>query len=190
MYLDGYIPGDDGGTGPGNTAPGVSIASPANGDSFVSGTSINFSGLATDAEDGDLSSNLIWTSSLDGQIGTGGSFNSALLSVGTHTITAAVTDSGSLTGNTSVTIIVTPQFTFNLNVVTRIVKTNKYADLTWSGPASANVDVYRNGVFVIVTLNDGFYADKPAKTITSATYKVCLAGTTTCSNTITVTWPK
>jgi hypothetical protein len=190
MYLDGYIPGDDGGTGPGNTAPGVSITSPANGVSFFSGTSITFSGLATDLEDGDISSNLVWTSSLNGQIGTGGSFNSAGLSIGTHTITATATDTGSLSGNASVTITIAPLPTFNLNVVTRIVKTNKYADLTWSGPASANVDVYRNGVFVITTPNDGFYTDRPAKTITSATYKVCLSGTTTCSNTITATWPK
>jgi hypothetical protein len=32
-------------------------------------------------------------------------------------------------------------------------------DLTWSGAASANIDVYRNGAVVATTANDGFYTD-------------------------------
>lgn len=73
-------------------------------------------------------------------------------------------------------------------MVARQVKTNKYADLSWIGAVYANVDVYRNGALVITTPNDGFYTDKPPKTTTSATYKVCEAGTTVCSNVVTVTW--
>jgi subtilisin family serine protease len=94
-----------GGGGGGNTPPTVSISSPANNASFSSGTSISFSGAAADAEDGSLTSSLVWTSNLDGQIGTGGSF-SAVLSEGTHTITASVTDSGGLTGSASITVVV------------------------------------------------------------------------------------
>jgi hypothetical protein len=51
-----------------------------------------------------------------------------------------------------------------------------------------NVDVYRNGVWVVTTLNDGAYTDKVSKTLTSATYKVCEAGTNVCSNEVEVSW--
>lgn len=90
---------------PPNTAPSVTISSPANGSTFAEGATISFSGSASDTQDGNLTANLVWTSSLDGQIGTGGSF-SRTLSVGTHTITASVTDSGGLTGSASVSVTV------------------------------------------------------------------------------------
>jgi subtilisin len=98
------IPGSGGGGG--NTAPSVTITNPADGASFTSDTSINFVGTVTDAEEGDLTDSLSWTSSIDGPIGMGGSF-SAVLTVGTHTITASVTDSGGLTGSASITVFVT-----------------------------------------------------------------------------------
>jgi subtilisin len=88
-----------------NTSPTVNITSPADGASFASGASITFTGSAADTEDGNLTSSLIWTSSEDGQIGTGGSF-SEMLSDGTHTITASVTDSGRLTGSASISVTV------------------------------------------------------------------------------------
>jgi len=91
---------------PVNQAPVVTITAPANGSSFTEGTAIGFTGTATDAEDGNLTAGLAWTSSLDGPIGTGGSF-SAVLSVGTHTITASVTDSGGLGGSAAITVTVT-----------------------------------------------------------------------------------
>jgi hypothetical protein len=175
-------------TGTTNTPPVVTIASPANGASFTSDASISFVGSATDAESRDLTESLTWTSSIDGPIGTGGTF-SKVLNAGTHTITAEVTDSGGLIGSDSITITVADsQAVITLSVTTRKVKTNKYADLTWSGATSANVDVYRNGSIVATTPNDGAYTDKPSKTATSVTYKVCEAGTSTCSKEVAVTW--
>lgn len=94
--------------GPGNTAPSVSITSPSNGSSVTAGTSVAFAGSATDAEDGNLSSSLSWTSSLDGAIGSGASFSSSSLSVGSHSITASVSDSGGLSGNDVIGLTVTP----------------------------------------------------------------------------------
>jgi hypothetical protein len=88
-----------------NTPPSVSILSPANNSSVPSGTPAVFSGTAMDAKDGDISSRLVWTSNLDGQIGVGGSFTS-MLSAGTHTITAAAQDNGGYTGIKSETVIV------------------------------------------------------------------------------------
>ncbi len=93
------------GGGTGNSAPSVSISSPDDGSSFNTGESINFAGSASDDEDGDLSSSISWTSSIDGSIGSEASFT-AVLSDGNHTITASVTDSGSLTATATVNVTV------------------------------------------------------------------------------------
>ncbi len=175
---------------PTNNPPTVSITSPADGASFNSGESISFAGSASDTEDGDLTANLVWTSDLDGQIGTGGSF-SAVLSDGTHTITAEVTDSGGSTGSDSITITVgggsSGDFTLSVNAYK--VRGTQYADLSWSGATSTSVDVYRDGSIVATTDNDGEYTDTTGqKGGGSATYQVCEAGTTTCSNKVTVSW--
>ncbi|MBL8878479.1 MAG: S8 family serine peptidase [Phycisphaerales bacterium] len=94
------------GGGGGNTAPTVSISSPANGTTVAQGTSVTFTGSATDTQDGNISASLIWTSSINGQIGAGASFSTSSLSAGTHTITASVTDSGGLSGSASISLTV------------------------------------------------------------------------------------
>ena len=92
-----------------NTPPTATITSPMNGSTYNEGDDISFNGSGYDAEDGTLSgSSLIWTSSRDGQIGTGTSFTRNDLSVGTHTITLTATDSLGATGSDSVSITVTP----------------------------------------------------------------------------------
>lgn len=92
---------------PVNTKPIVTITSPGDGARFVESTSIAFNGTATDYEDGNLSSVLVWTSSINGMLGSGASLLKAL-SIGTHTITASVTDSGGLTASDSITVTVEP----------------------------------------------------------------------------------
>jgi hypothetical protein len=63
------------------------------------------------------------------------------------------------------------------------VKNIKKIDLIWSGATAANVDIYRNGVRVVTTANDGLHVDTIAtKRGGSFTYRVCDAGTSTCSN--------
>jgi len=52
-----------------DTPPTVSIAAPTDGSSFVDGTSITFTGSATDVEDGVLTSSLSWSSDIDGVFG-------------------------------------------------------------------------------------------------------------------------
>ena len=86
-----------------NAAPVVTITAPANNASFASGASITFSGTATDAEDGALTSKLVWTigSTI---IGTGGSFATATLANGTYTVVATATDSKGKSGTASITI--------------------------------------------------------------------------------------
>ncbi len=104
---DVYAAGLTVGGGPGNTAPTVTITAPANGTSVAQGTSVTFSGTATDAEDGNISASLTWSSSINGNIGSGASFSTSTLSVGSHTITASVTDSGGLPGSAVINLTVT-----------------------------------------------------------------------------------
>jgi subtilisin family serine protease len=103
----------------GNNSPVVAISSPASGSSFAYNSNITFTGSANDAEDGNLGASLAWTSSINGLIGTGGSFI-RILSPGTHTITASVTDSGGKTASASVSITVLspPSQTLSVSVVT------------------------------------------------------------------------
>src|SRR6185503_1617539 len=55
-----------------NEAPVAWISAPVNALSVAQGTSVSFSGAATDPEDGMLSgASLAWTSDRDGAIGTG-----------------------------------------------------------------------------------------------------------------------
>jgi serine protease AprX len=59
--------------------------------------------------------------------------------------------------------------------------------LKWRGATSNNIDVNRDGVVIATTPNDGLYDDSTGTTgQRSFMYKVCEAGTQTCSNTVTV----
>jgi hypothetical protein len=90
---------------PPDLPPDLSIVSPITGSSFSAGASISFEATATDAEDGNIAASVVWTSSRDGQIGTGANF-ARTLSNGSHTITASVEDSGENRRSASVSITV------------------------------------------------------------------------------------
>lgn len=69
------------------------------------------------------------------------------------------------------------------------VKGKQKVDLSWSGTTSSLVDIFRDGQLLITTANDGSYLDDINKTGNgSYTYKVCEAGTSTCSNEATATF--
>ena len=79
----------------------------------------------------------------------------------------------------------------SITLATRGYKTKGVpkVDLTWSGATSTSVDVFRNGGKLTTTGNDGAYTDTLTKgTNGTFTYKVCEAGTTTCSNDSSVTF--
>src|SRR5262245_1892172 len=76
-----------------NQAPSVWLFTPTAGASYAAGTSISFTGHASDRESGAPSgSSVVWSSDRDGQFGTGESFSYAGLSAGTHIISLTATD--------------------------------------------------------------------------------------------------
>ena len=86
-----------------NSLPSISIEAPVNNINIADGTSLLFQASATDAEDGDLSSSIVWESSIEGGLGSGNSININLAS-GVHLVTASVTDSVGAINSTSITV--------------------------------------------------------------------------------------
>ena len=93
----------------------VTIDAPANNFTVANGTNIVFSATATDPEDGTIvgtdnplaGNDIVWSSDLDGTIGSGDSVSSSTLTVGTHVITVTVTDSDGNTVSASITVVIT-----------------------------------------------------------------------------------
>ncbi len=122
------------------------------------------------------------------QCGSAGSPNN-VLGWGRVDILSAVT-SGTPTPTATPTATATPTPTpgsITLSARGKKVGAINTSRLTWSGAISNNVDVNRNGVVIATTPNDGSYDDSTGTTgQASFLYKVCEAGTQTCSNTVTV----
>ncbi len=74
-----------------------------------------------------------------------------------------------------------------LSITKQVAKNNNTARLAWAGATTTSVDIYRNGSKFLTSTNDGSQNDaKLAKG--TYTYKVCNAGTTTCSPNASVTF--
>ncbi|CAH0999301.1 hypothetical protein LEM8419_00599 [Neolewinella maritima] len=100
-----------------NTAPTVVIDAPGPNASVTRGSNLTLAGSVTDAEENGLAAGLEWTSS-DIQFSTnplsgiGATISGRLVTPGSQTITATVTDSGNLSDSEAVTVTVSsPQLT-------------------------------------------------------------------------------
>lgn len=92
-----------------NNMPIAQIVSPAASSTYTLNNSITFTGSATDTEDLSIAGNsLVWTSSIDGKIGTGSNFTTSGLSAGTHQITLTAIDSQQSADSSAISIIVNP----------------------------------------------------------------------------------
>lgn len=78
---------------------------------------------------------------------------------------------------------------FELTGVARKAKGTWNVNLSWSGSSAGNIDVFRNNSKLATVSNSGKYTDATGlRGSASFSYQVCNAGTTTCSNTITVSF--
>jgi hypothetical protein len=95
-------------TGGMGQAPVPTITHPADGDSRPANLGVPLIGNATDAEDGALpDSALVWSSDLDGPLGTGNNLT-VTLSAGQHLLSLEVTDSDGNVGTDSLNLTMTP----------------------------------------------------------------------------------
>jgi serine protease len=107
---------------------------------------------------------------------------------GTYNVALTVTDNAAASGTISTEVTVTapppppPPGGIALSAAGRKVKGVNTVDLSWSGANSANIDVYRNGAKISTTANSGAYTDNTGtKGGATFRYRVCEAGTATCS---------
>jgi hypothetical protein len=132
------------------------------------GSALTFSGSASDSQDGSLTSKIAWSSSLDGSLGTGSGF-SKTLSVGSHVITAVVTDSGGLSASQQVSVTVSERINTGTapaptssapTLSDRLEKEGlQTTDLAWANLTGSSVDIYRNGSRIMTVGNTGRATD-------------------------------
>ena len=120
----------------------------------------------------------------DEETGSGASTNHTFSAADTYTVSLTVTgDGGSDVESKQVAVTAPAAGGFTLTASGYRVKGVQHADLSWSGASSTNVDIYRSNVKITTTGNDGAHVDNIGnKGGGSYTYRVCEAGTTTCSN--------
>ena len=153
----------------------------------ASDLTVTFTDKSTDS-DGSIVS---WSWSFgDGATSTSQNPSHTYTTAGTYSVTLTVTDNDGATDTVSQNVTVTNETaSLLLSVYAYKIRGQKYADLTWSGASSTNVDVYRNEIKFATTANDGFYTGGPFGVGGGTdTFQVCEAGITTCSNIVTVTW--
>ncbi len=135
-YLGNKYNGSPGG---GGTPPTVGITSPAAGAQFTTAQMpISLTGTATDAQDGDISAEIMWHSNIDGALGIGSSL-SVNLSAGTHLLTARAIDSDFQEAFVTRTITVTSGSSGSGDLVTEGLVLQLESDLNVSTGTGSSV---------------------------------------------------
>jgi PKD repeat protein len=124
----------------------------------------------------------------DGGTSTARNPSRTYASAGTYTVTLRVTDNLGATNQRSAPVTVSSgSSNIVLTATGRTEGAVQYMSLKWTGATGAMVDIYRNGARLRTTANDG--SDTNGRTFQGAAtyvFKVCEAGTVTCSNEATV----
>ncbi len=174
------------------TRPTISISTPTTGTTHAAtALSINLGGSAGDNVG---VTHVRWVSDRGGSgVATGTTSWSAsgvpLLS-GSNVITVTALDAAGNAGTDSLTVTYNvtapPPSTVTLILDTRKGSKWRSTKLTWANAPWPSVDVYRNGMLLTNTPNNGSYTD-PIWNKGTYTYRICASGsTTTCSNTASV----
>lgn len=176
LLYTGFIGGGGGG---GNLPPTASFTF------SCTGLTCSFDGTGSRDPDGSISS-YAWDFG-DGSTGSGATPSRTYASAGTRTVTLTVTDNGGATGATSQSVTTTaPGGSISLSVTMTKRRGVNFANLSWSG-ATSSADVFRNNA-KIATVAGTSYVDNLGKGSGTRTYKVCNAGTATCSPDVTVSY--
>lgn len=173
----------DGGGEPGNNAPTAAFTP------SCTDLSCSFDGTGSSDSDGTITS-YAWNFG-DGNTDTGATASHTYAAGGTYTVTLTVTDDDGQTDSDSQIVDVGEPGDggITLSATGYKVRGLQKADLSWSDATGTNVDVYRNGDLIATTANDGFFTDNiDARGSGTYQYAVCEAGTSTCSNGVTVTF--
>ncbi|HUF34835.1 MAG TPA: S8 family serine peptidase [Gemmatimonadales bacterium] len=150
-----------------------------------SGLTCNFNGTGSGDSDGTIVG-YAWNFG-DGTTGTGVTPSRTYAAGGTYTVALTVTDDGGATGSTSRQVSVSASGgSITLSVTVSKVRGVSSANLSWTG-AGGSADVFGNGT-KIATVSATTYTDTIGRGGGSRTYQVCNAGTSTCSNSVTVTY--
>ena len=160
--------------------PPEPVAPVANFSYSASGLTVSFSDLSTDANNN--------INSYSWDFGDGNASGDAnpqhnYAEPGSYQVSLTVTDSTGLTDTHSQTIAVSVNDTELELTLQRKVRTrtgSTIVDLRWTGTAEA-VDIYRDGQLVDSSDDNGRYRDRFTSMATTVSYKICVAGTDTCS---------
>ena len=153
------------------------------------GLACSFNGGGSSDADGSVVSHA-WSFG-DGGSASGSNASHTFAAGGTYLVTLTITDDDGATDSEakSVTVTAPGGGGFTLTASGYKVKGVQHVDLDWSGASTGSVDVQRNGATVGTTPNDGEHTiNTGIKGGGSAEYRVCNAGTSTCSNSVTVTF--
>ncbi|CAN5880373.1 hypothetical protein BH24GEM1_BH24GEM1_09240 [soil metagenome] len=179
LLLYSAFAGSGGGNPPANQSPTAS---------FTFGCTdlgCSFNGSGSTDSDGTITS-YAWNFG-DGASGTGATVNHSYAAGGTYSVTLTVTDDDNATGSSSRSVSVTaPGGGISLAVSMSKVRGVNSANLSWTG-AGSSADVYRDNAR-IATVSGATYTDDLGRGSGTRTYRVCNAGTSTCSNSVTVSF--
>ncbi|WP_181918895.1 S8 family serine peptidase [Wenzhouxiangella sediminis] len=178
-----YLGGDGGGGGDTNVAPSAAFTY------SCAELACDFDGTGSIDSDGTIAS-YSWSFG-DGNSASGSSASHTYGGDGSYTVTLTVTDDAGATDSTSQVVTVEASTggggDISLSANGYKNKGRWTTDLSWSGATSSDVDIYRDGSLLTTVSNSGSYTDATSfKGGGSLTYQVCEAGSTTCSDSVTV----
>ena len=179
-------------TPPDTTAPTVSIASPTTSSTFTASSgSLTIGGTAADAVG---VTQVGWVNDRGGAGTASGtttwSVPSVALQTGTNVITVTARDASGNQSTDALTVTYSapvPEPSPSIVLSADFYSSGRWKKvlLRWTLVSGRYVDIYRDGVRLTRTNNDGSYTDAP-RGVGPFSYYVCVSGTTVCSNTVVV----